>query len=135
MALFAWSDGYSVNIMEIDNQHKRLIELINELHSAMAAGKGKEVLGKTLQGLIDYTKTHFAYEENLMKTHGYSEYSQHKTAHEKLVSQVLDFQKKFQAGEMLVTIDIMNFLKDWLSKHIMGTDKKYSPFFNSKGIV
>lgn len=135
MALFVWSDKFSVNIKEIDEQHKKLVSLVNDLHIAMQTGKGKELLGKILQNLIDYTAKHFAHEEHLMKKHGFAEYLKHKAEHEKLVSQVLDFQKKFQAGSAVLTLEIMSFLKDWVSKHIVETDKKFGPFLNSKGIV
>ncbi|MEK6737452.1 MAG: bacteriohemerythrin, partial [Planctomycetota bacterium] len=73
MALMTWNNGLSVNIKEIDVQHKKLIELINQLHGAMGEGKGKEVSGKILSDLIYYTVSHFTYEEKLFKQYGYSE--------------------------------------------------------------
>lgn len=135
MALFDWDNKYSVNIREIDEQHKKLIGIINELHDAMSKGKSNEILSRTLQELIDYTRTHFANEERLMSMHGYSEYSTHKAAHEDLLKQVMKFDREFREGALGLSIQMMNFLKDWLSKHILETDKKYSPFLNSKGIV
>ncbi len=135
MALFEWSDKYSVNINEIDNQHKKIINIINGLHYAMKEGKGREALASILQSLIDYTKTHFTDEERLMNINGYPEFSKHRAAHENLVKQVLDFQQKFKDGNIMVSLELAGFLKDWLSKHILETDKKYAPFLNSKGIM
>ena len=135
MALIEWNDNLSVNVKEIDSEHKKLIAMINELHSAMGSGKGKDAMGRILGGLAEYTKTHFSYEENLMQKHNYPGYLGHKGQHDALTKQVLDLQGKFQEGKALVTVEVMNFLKDWLQNHIQNTDKKYSPFFNGKGVV
>ena len=77
---------------------------------------------------------HFATEEMLMQSHGYPDYPTHKAEHEQLASKVVDFQNKFLSKEVGLTIEVMEFLKDWLSKHILASDKKYSPFLNSKGV-
>ncbi len=135
MALMAWSDTFSVNVAQIDEQHKKLVAMLNDLHDAMKQGKGSDVTGKVLTGLVQYVATHFATEEKLMKELAYPEYFKHKAEHDTLTKQAIDLQKQFQDGKPVVTVDLMKFLKDWLTNHILGTDKKYSPFFNSKGIV
>jgi hemerythrin len=135
MALITWNDTLSVNIKEIDEQHKKLIAMVNELHSAMGSGKGKEAMGSILGGLVDYTKGHFSAEELIMLKHQYPGYLKHKADHDALTKQVLDFQGKYTEGKTLVTVEIMNFLKDWLTNHIQNTDKKYGPFLNGKGVV
>lgn len=135
MALLAWNNMYSVKIKQFDNEHKKLIDLINQLHDAMKVGKGSEVLGNVLKSLIDYTSTHFASEERLMKLHNYPDYESHKKEHNMLVMQVLDVQKKLQAGQAPITQNVMNFLKEWLVKHIQGEDSKYGPYLNGKGVV
>lgn len=134
MALFSWDNSYSVNIREIDEQHKVLIKLINNLHDSMKVGKGKEALGPILNELVDYTVYHFGHEEKLFTDNGYPESSQHKAVHAKLVEQVKAIKKDYESGNAVMTIEVMHFLKDWLSGHIMGTDKKYSSFLNAKGI-
>ncbi|MDX9703287.1 MAG: bacteriohemerythrin [Candidatus Auribacterota bacterium] len=134
MALIEWNQSYSVNVCEIDEQHKKLIALLNELYDAMKAGKSKDVLTKTLKGLIDYTVYHFGAEEKYMHKFNYPGYLSHKGEHEKLVRKVVDFQKEFEKGNASISIDLMNFLKDWVSGHIQGTDKKYSSFFNQNGL-
>jgi hemerythrin len=110
------------------------VKIINELHQAMIGGHGKDQLGKILSSLVSYTQAHFKTEENLMESHGYPEYTIHKAEHDRLTRTVLDFQSNFQKNEVGLTIEVMDFLKDWLSKHIMGIDKKYTPFLNSKGV-
>ena len=132
--LFPWSDIYSVKIGIIDSQHKNLVGLVNALHQAMVSGHGKEELGKILASLVKYTQVHFKTEENLMESHKYPDYSQHKAAHEQLTKTVLDFQAKFQRSEVGLTIEVMQFLKNWLGKHILETDKKYSPYLNAQGV-
>lgn len=135
MSLIAWEEKYSVNVKEIDDQHKKLVQLVNELHDAMLVGKGKQITSKVLQSLIDYTAHHFATEEKYMTKFNYPAYPQHKAEHDNLVKQVLDFQDKFNNGQAVISLDLMKFLKDWLINHILGTDKKFGPFFNAKGLV
>jgi len=135
MSLIVWHDGLSVQMKEFDIQHRELVRLINDLHDAMAQRKGSELLGKVLGSLVDYTKKHFAAEEKLMQQHSYPGYLSHKMEHDTLTRKALEIKTKFDSGKMVMSVELMNFLKDWLTKHIMGLDKKYSAFFTSKGIA
>jgi hemerythrin len=132
--LFPWDDSFSVNIGVIDTQHKTLVSMINNLHQAMAKGSGKDELGQILSSLIKYTQGHFATEERLMQLHGYPDFLAHKSEHDRLTRTVMDFQRRFLSNEVGLTVEVMEFLKDWLRKHILGADKKYSPFLNAKGV-
>ena len=132
--LFPWSDAYSVKVGVIDMQHKTLVDLINELHQAMMTGSGNEHLGKILASLIKYTQAHFKAEEGILQLNQYPDFANHKAEHERLTRTVLDFQGKFQRNEIGLTTEVMDFLKDWLSKHILGVDKRYSPYLNAKGV-
>jgi len=132
--LFAWSDVYSVKIGILDAQHKKLIGILNDLNQAMVDGHGKDKLGSILSELVTYTKSHFATEEKLMQSHKYPDYHVHKGEHERLAGTVLEFQRKFLANEIGLTIELLAFLKDWLTQHILGSDKRYGPFLNSKGV-
>lgn len=134
MALITWSDKYSVQVPSIDNQHKKLADLINQLHSALAEGKAKMVLTNILNELVSYTKTHFAYEESLLHKEKYPGYITHKLQHDELTKKVISYQKDFQAGKTSISLEVMNFLKDWLINHITGTDKKYSQHLISKNV-
>lgn len=134
MPLVTWSAEYSVNVKELDAQHHKLFDMINELHEAMRAGKGKDTASAVLAKLVEYTKTHLAYEEKLMKQHGYPGYNDQKIAHDALTRQVGEYAAKLKDGKA-TTIEIMNFLKEWLTKHILVTDKRYAAFFNSKGVL
>lgn len=134
MALLTWQDKYSVGIKQIDDQHKQLITMINELNDAMLAGKGKDVLMTVLNKLAGYCVSHFALEEKLFDTHTYPETADHKDKHNKMTAKVKALIGEVQSGKSTVSIEVMNFLKNWLDKHIMETDKKYGPYLNSKGV-
>jgi hemerythrin len=134
MAVLEWSDKYSVHIAVIDRQHKKLIGLVGTLRAAMREGKGKQALSEVLKELIQYTKTHFSAEEGIMKEHGYPEYAEHKVKHDKMTQKVLDIQKQYQEGKITITLDLMTFLEDWVDKHILGTDMRYSAFLIAKGV-
>lgn len=134
MALLTWNEGLSVKVGQFDREHKELVNLINKLHDAMKAGQGKNAIGETLNGLIKYTREHFAAEERLMKLHGYPIYEKHKQEHNHLTMTVLDLQKGYLEGSVPLSQTVMTFLKDWLTGHIQGMDKEYGPYLNGKGI-
>ena len=134
MALLTWQDKYSVGIRQIDDQHKQLISMINELNDAMLAGKGKDVLMTVLNKLASYCVSHFSVEEKLFDTHVYPETADHKDKHQKMTAKVTALIGEVQSGKSTVSIEVMNFLKNWLDKHIMETDKKYGSYLNSKGV-
>lgn len=134
MALLVWQERYSVGIREIDTQHKQLIAMINELNEAMLAGKGKDALLPVLNKLAGYCASHFAVEEKHFDIHAYPEASDHKEKHRKMTAKVKALIADVQSGKSTISIDVMNFLKNWLDKHIMETDKKYGPYLNSKGV-
>ncbi len=134
MAFFEWKQDYSVGIEDIDAQHKELVAILNELYDAMYAGQGREALGRVLNRLLGYARIHFAREEALMKDHGYPGYTEHKSKHEKMTRKVMELKKDFDAGVISSPVQISNFLKNWLSRHIMGTDREYGPFLRSKGL-
>ena len=134
MSLMSWKEAYDVNIAQIDQQHKKLVDLINALNEAMAKGRAKEVLNKILNELVAYCASHFKLEEQMMQVNGYPEYDEHKDKHDKMTAKVLSLKKEVAAGKKLISLDVMKFLEQWLDKHILGTDQKYAPFLKSKGI-
>ncbi len=125
MSFIVWSDKYSVRNFLIDNQHKKLIAMINDLHSAMKEGKAKNILSNILGNLIVYTIEHFRTEERMMKNAKYKFFSEHKLEHEKLTAKVVELEKKLNE-EALLTFELFDFLQSWLINHIEITDKKYS---------
>ena len=134
MGTFEWTEMYAVKVAGFDRHHRTLFRTVNELNEALRAGHGKDIVGKVLQRLIEYTASHFAQEEAAMEKNVYPELGAHKAEHKALVEQVLKFQKDFEAGRPGVAVALMQFLQKWLCNHIMQTDKKYGPFLNEKGI-
>ena len=135
MPLLTWNDSLETGVKQFDDQHQKLVGMVNELFDGMQAGKGKETLGPVLDGLIAYTGTHFKDEERLMQQHGYPKLAAHQKEHADLVAKVVEVQQKYHAGaSALLGMEVMNFLKNWLINHIQGTDKEYGPYFNSKGV-
>lgn len=134
MALINWNDSFSVKVAEIDEQHKELIAMINELNEAMKTGKGKDAAGKIVSKLIKYTASHFKTEEDLFAKYSYPDADSHKREHAAFVKKVSEFKEGFEKGKLSLTMEVMSFLSDWLKLHIMGTDKKYIQFFNDKGV-
>jgi hemerythrin len=134
MSLIKWNDSFSVNVVKIDQEHKKLFEMINDLTDAMKAGKGKDVLGNILDRLISYTASHFQLEEKYFQQVKYPDAAAHKKEHVAFVQKVTDFKREFDEGKVTVSVNILQFLSKWLQNHIKGTDQKYSSFFNEKGI-
>ena len=134
MALINWSNMLSTGFAEQDKQHKKLIDLINQLNDAMQSGHSVAIMGNVLTELVDYTVLHFGYEEKLMSLHNYEDTLAHKAEHAKFVQTANDFKSKFECGNALITVEIMNFLRDWLVNHIMKTDIKLGQAFVKLGI-
>ena len=134
MSLLAWSNMFSVGVKDIDDQHKKLVDMANRLNDAMKDGHGREVVGKILAELVAYTASHFAFEERLMDKHDYPLSVQHKKEHQDLVRTVGEFKTKFERGDAALTAEVMGFLRDWLAKHIMNSDKTFGRDLNSKGV-
>jgi len=132
--LFQWNDSYSVKVAALDSQHRKLFDLINELHQAMKARRGRDVAGAVLCRLIDYTVYHFSAEEKLMEQHRFPELATHRAEHKALTDKVLAFKKDFDANTGLLTVELMNFLQQWLVNHIQRVDQRYSAFLNAQGV-
>ncbi|MFH1155957.1 MAG: bacteriohemerythrin [Pseudomonadota bacterium] len=132
--LMTWGPKLETGLKEIDSQHRKLVGMINSLHRAMKLKKGAKESGRILDELAQYTVFHFGHEETLFDKHGYPDTGEHKKIHKALVKQVTDFQSGFNKGQATLSMDLMDFLKDWLKNHIMKTDMAYVPFFKSKGM-
>jgi len=100
-----------------------LMQYINEMHAAMSSGKGKDMLGAILEKLVKYTHEHFAREEIIWKEGHYVDLERHKQQHAELLHTVADFKTKYDKGAAVITLEVMQFLRDWLTNHIMKVDK------------
>ncbi|HET6450250.1 MAG TPA: bacteriohemerythrin [Spirochaetia bacterium] len=126
MAFVEWKEEYSVLVPEMDNEHKRLFALINEFHDAIKDGKPNEAVGQTIDGLLDYTITHFAHEEKLMRQRAYKGLEEQERFHRAFTDKVKDYQARFQAGKLVLSFEVGTFMRNWLTEHIKQVDKRYS---------
>jgi hemerythrin-like metal-binding protein len=135
MALMEWNEKFSVGVPSIDEQHKKLVALLNEFQNSMLAKQDHDALAKVLDGLINYAVSHLKYEEDLLGKAGYPSTAEHKKEHERLIKQVFEVRVKYKegGGEKLST-EVLNFLRKWLLNHIQGSDKEYAPYLQAKGI-
>jgi hemerythrin len=130
--LVEWSDALSVGVEQIDNEHKKLVGLLNELHRALEANTGHGALGGVLDGLYQYTCYHFAHEEELSQRVDYPGREKHDWQHKALTTKVLEIYTDFQNGTGTVRPEeVLEFLKNWLSQHIMVSDKDLGTYINA----
>ncbi len=129
-----WSDDFSVNVEEIDNQHKKLFDMVNSYYEAFHQKKSAEAVGKLINGLAEYTISHFKKEEGYFEKFGYEDTVAHKKEHTDLLDKVTDITNRVKVGKMVLSVEIGDFLKDWLNTHIKKVDKKYSKCFNENGL-
>lgn len=124
MALMIWQDSLDTGIEVIDDQHRRIVAMINQLHQAQT-GASALAVGDVLDELVDYTLSHFAFEEELMEEAGYPFCAAHKRVHEVFTRRVSEYRVRFQAGEDVVD-ELKGMLSRWLFNHIRNDDKAYS---------
>jgi hemerythrin len=125
----------SVKIKSIDKQHQRLFDLINDFYANIDLQSNNDLILKLVHGMKNYTIFHFNEEEDFMKQNKYENYEEHKKEHQEFINKVLELEKKIQSGKIIVSYEITSFLKDWIKKHILSTDMKYSDFFIKHGAV
>jgi len=134
LALLNWNDRYSVGVKVLDDQHKGLIGILNELHEAMLKAQAESVSGPLLQRLLDYTRVHFAAEDRFMSESRFPGLAQHRAQHEALTQKLGEYLTRRQRGETGIQIQLLHFLRDWLATHIQKEDKEYGPWLNEHGI-
>jgi hemerythrin len=125
MSFWTWNASLSVGIDVIDGQHRRIVDYINELDVARYEGDHDKVT-RVLMGLVDYTRTHFAFEEDLMTQAGYPLSASHKRVHDAFVNQIGHYVAQHESGKD-VTRKLMSELQIWLTNHIQNDDKDYAP--------
>ncbi|MGD9978456.1 MAG: bacteriohemerythrin [Bacteroidales bacterium] len=134
MGIFEWKDNYSVSINSIDNDHKRLFELMNQLFDAMTKGEGSKILLPLVDELHRYTAYHFNREEVYFRTTNYPNAQQHVQQHTAFVDKVGEFKAKISAGKLDIAPDLLQFLRDWLLNHILKVDRMYTEHFKKFGV-
>ena len=133
--MFEWRNEYSVQIGSVDSQHRMLFGLAQELYTAMMAGRSRASVAHILGRLVQYTEMHFAHEERLLEQHAYPGLPAHRAQHRALTLQVLKFQADFTQGKVNMSVHLLQFLRDWLDRHIRGSDQQYALFLRSRQVA
>ncbi|MHC4698404.1 MAG: bacteriohemerythrin [Planctomycetota bacterium] len=144
MVFFEWDDSYSVNVEEIDEQHRDLFQLINEMHDVVMNDRKTRgtvtsmvnelrTMAAVLDELVAYAADHFSTEERCMRECCYPELAQHRKEHEDFADRIQAFKRGLDEGEAIRPHEILTFLKDWWRQHIMNVDKKYVPCLREAG--
>jgi hemerythrin-like metal-binding protein len=133
--LMPWNTSFSVNIKTLDAQHTRLVGMLNALSDAVRRNEADAMLALLLDGLLRYTEAHFAEEEALMAKHNFPGLIAHRADHEALTSRVQEFRREFAAGNREIATDLLQFMREWLTEHILKTDQGYSAYLRSHGEV
>jgi len=136
MGFFDWNEKYSTNIAEFDADHKKIISLFNEVYDKVFQCEDLEAERKlteqTLHKLSEYIQYHFTAEEELMIKLDYPEYKEHKQEHDHYINEVNKLVVEYEQGGVALSFPTFMLLKDWITKHIVGTDQKYVSFFMEK---
>jgi hemerythrin len=134
MALLTFDKSYSVGIQFVDDQHEGLFDTLNELHTAMMKGHANAVVGRLLKDLLAYTRSHFAAEEAMLGRAKYPGLGEHQIKHKKLTAQVAEYAERYRHGEAALSVHLINFLRDWLTSHILREDRAYSAWLSQAGL-
>ena len=124
----AWSEILSVDIEEIDDDHRKLIEIFNLLVQSSTKGDPPDYVAAVLQELINFTAWHFSHEERLMLKYGYEAYAEHLAMHRELIKAVAELQTRLLQTDMALSDDDVVFLERWLTEHILTDDKRLGAY-------
>ena len=134
MAYIDWTNDLSMGMKDIDEQHKHFIGIINKTKAAVDAGSSREAQKKVLDDLVGYGRYHFETEERYFAKFSYPHAHEHMAEHAKLLEQVIGFYNRFESGED-VALELLAFLKAWLSDHLQTHDMKYAKYFKKNGLI
>jgi hemerythrin len=129
-----WKESYSVGIAVLDEDHKRLLNLINQLQTAAHYHTSDSYEQEAFDALVDYTRNHFQREEELMKQHGFPGLDAHHLQHQEMIAEMGKQVAAYQKDRDATIEGTIRYLQNWLLNHINGTDKEYSEFLNAKGV-
>jgi hemerythrin len=135
MPFIVWTSEMSVDVKMLDNDHKRLAILINDLHDGLMAGRDSKDLERTFDELVAYSRVHFAHEERILDEADYSGAAEHRLEHEQKIKLLLTLQVLFQiAKDSADYLDILDQLKEWLFTHMERSDKQFVTHLKATGV-
>ncbi|MCK9207256.1 MAG: bacteriohemerythrin [Salinivirgaceae bacterium] len=125
---FIWRDNFSVGNQIIDDQHKKLIAIINRLYQSYMDKKQVDEISSIMKELADYTRYHFTTEENLIREKKYPFIAEHIKEHDFFIEELRNFKEQFDSSPSILTLKVMTFLQKWLRDHILVNDQKYKEY-------
>lgn len=129
-----WNESYSVGISRIDTQHKKLIDILNELYESFVDQTTGQKLEHIIEELNDYANYHFKTEEELFDEYAYPDTEKHVKEHQEFLNKITKFSDDLKANKKILTFQLMNFLRNWLLNHICGSDQEYVEHFKFRGL-
>lgn len=129
-----WEGKYSVGVTEIDGQHKRMFETINQLIGVVSVNPTEETLAPIIKALVEYKEFHFATEEKYFKEFNYEGAEEHIGAHRQFEEKLQYLREKYKNDAISLTYELVDFLEDWLLDHLMTKDQEYVECFRSHGL-
>ena len=129
-----WREEYSVGVEEIDNQHKKLFDLINDMILVSRSSSREEDILPVMNGLIAYKKDHFATEEKYFHAFNYPGTKEHEEAHQKFNVDLEELEKRYENDVLGLSFALIEFLENWLIEHLMSMDQEYKACFREHGL-
>lgn len=130
-----WDRSMSVGVRQIDDQHRRLLEMCSSLSQAMIESRGQDELVKLMHNLVNYSLEHFTTEEKLMEQISYPELEQHRSKHQEFKTRILEFNDEHKKGNVFLTSQVLAFLRDWIINHILDEDFRCKPHYEKAGLT
>jgi len=130
-----WNEKMSVGVRQFDEHHKKIIDLIHNLSAAKQEGMSREEIYSVISELSSYVHYHFIAEERMMRVYHYPDTINHIREHRFFTGRIEHFAKSYSSGSEGIQDEILDFLKDWFIKHIIGSDMKYGMFLSKQGVV
>ncbi len=132
--LLTWNSASSVGVQAMDAQHSILMDALNDLRERLVQGADHEQVCDSLSRIVEYTRQHFANEEQLLEQHGYPELGPHRAAHRRLLQQIAETTQRIESGEPVEISSLISFLRHWFNDHIELFDQRYGAWLNERGI-
>ena len=141
--LIVWTDKFACGIRLIDDQHRGLVDLINEMFNHVTGNQVQEhsYFSRVIHQTVEYVKKHFSTEEKILYAAKFAGYEEHKKEHENFIRAIIENTYAYEAGKRLTLVNFTRFLKDWVLSHIALMDKQYFEYLkkiaarNSQGKI
>jgi hemerythrin len=134
MTLRIWSSEYSVGVEALDNQHKAIMDVLNELHAASMEGKAQKVAGPLIRRLVTLAGEHFSAEERLMESIKFPGLAHHRAKHQDLTGKLAEYLTRHEKGDFAMYTPLLYFIRDWQSKHMQTEDQEYAGWLSAHGV-